>query len=173
MRRSRFILITPVEAQQSTAAGDTAIEESASQALTSTEQGSTSISDSFKSRREEIREERREAFRDTVFNWEVRTYDLDRINADDSRSAAWAIGGSAGFQTGLFRDLVSFCAKAYTSQPLYAPSDESGTKLLTNNQTGYTVLGEAFAQFRITDDWEQRSGGWASIRRISVATTVA
>jgi hypothetical protein len=121
-------------------------------ALTSTEQGRTPIYDSFESRREEIKEERRHALRDTVFHWELRTYDLDRINADDSRSAAWAIGGSAGFQTGLFRNLVSFGATAYTSQPLYAPSDESGTKLLTNTQTGYTVLGEAFAQFRITDE---------------------
>lgn len=156
-----FILMTPVEAQQSPAAGDgAATEESVAQALTSTEQGSTSISDSFKSRREAIREERREAFRDTVFNWELRTYDLDRINADDSRSAAWAIGGAAGSHTGLFRDLVSFGATAYTSQPLYAPLGESGTKLLTNNQTGYTVLGEAFAQFRINDDLGATIGRW-------------
>jgi hypothetical protein len=145
-----FIVTTAVEAQQSSAPDDAA--DADSDALTSTEQGRTPIYDSFQSRREEIREERRQAFRDTEFHWELRTYDFDRTNSDGSSSSAWAIGGSAGLQTGLFRDLVSFGATAYTSQPLYAPSDEGGTKLLTNNQTGYTVLGEAFAQFRITDE---------------------
>jgi hypothetical protein len=148
-----FIMIGALEAQQSPPAGNTAATaDSSTQTLTSTEQGRTPITDSFKSRREKRVEERRKAFAGTEFTWELRTYDLDRINSDDSRSAAWAIGSSAGFETGFFRDLVSFGATAYTSQPLYAPSGEGGTNLLTNNQTGYTALGEAFAQFRIDDD---------------------
>ena len=97
---SLLLLTSSVEAQQSTAADDAATDDSAAQTLTSTEQGRTTITDSFKSRQDKIREERRTAFAGTEFTWEVRTYDLDRINSDDSRASAWAIGGSAGFQTG-------------------------------------------------------------------------
>jgi hypothetical protein len=120
-------------------------------ALNSTEQGRVPMFDSFKSRREQIIEERRKAWQETVFTWQLRTFDMYTINPDDSRSAAWALGGAAGFQTGFFRNLFSFGATGYTSQPIYAPSDEGGTNLLKPNQNGYTVLGEAFAQFRITD----------------------
>ncbi len=127
-------------------------DEAAAQTLNSTEQGRTPMPDSFRSRRERIKEERRHAFEETAINWQLRTYDFDSVNANDSRSAAWALGGSLGFETGLFRDWVSFGATGYTSQPLYAPSGEGGTKLLTNEQNGYTVLGEAFAQFRINDE---------------------
>ncbi len=120
-------------------------------ALNSTEQGRIPMSDSFRSRREQIIEERRKAWQETVFTWQLRTFDMYTINADDSRSAAWAIGGVAGFETGFFRNLFSFGATGYTSQPLYAPSDQGGTNLLEPNQSGYTALGEAYAQFRLTD----------------------
>jgi outer membrane porin, OprD family len=153
------VAASTLQAQQSpqppvTSASDrsaaSAADESAP-ALNSTEQGRVAMSDSFKSRRERITEERRQAWQDTLFTWQLRTIDMYTINADDSRSAAWALGGAAGFQTGFFRNLFSFGATGYTSQPIYAPSDESGTNLLKPNQNGYTVLGEAFAQFRITD----------------------
>jgi len=149
---SLLLLTRFVEAQQSSAADDAATDDSAAQTLTSTEQGRTTITDSFKSRRDKIKEERRTALSGTEFTWQVRTYDLERINSDDSRASAWAIGGSAGLQTGLFRDLFSFGATGYTSQPLYAPNDEGGTKLLTSDQSGYTVLGEAYAHIRLNDD---------------------
>ena len=149
---SLLLLIGSAEAQQSTAADDAATDDSAAQTLTSTEQGRTTITDSFKSRRDKLKEERRTALSGTEFTWEARTYDLDRINSDDSRASAWAIGGSAGLQTGLFRDLFSLGATGYTSQPLYAPNDEGGTKLLTSDQSGYTALGEAYAHIRVSDD---------------------
>jgi hypothetical protein len=119
--------------------------------LNSTEQGRVPMSDSFRSRREQIVEERRKAWQQTVFTWQLRTFDMYTINPDDSRSAAWALGGAAGFETGFFRNLFSFGATGYTSQPLYAPSGEGGTNLLKPNQDGYTALGEAYTQFRITD----------------------
>jgi hypothetical protein len=152
-----LVVTSTVDAQQasgqSAIADDTAARaEESSPALSSTEDGRVPMSDSFKSRREQRIEERRTAWKDTVFTWQLRTFDMYTINPDDSRSAAWAIGGRAGFQTGFFRNLFSFGATGYTSQPLYAPSDESGTNLLTPNQEGYTVLGEAYAQLRITDD---------------------
>jgi hypothetical protein len=119
--------------------------------LNSTEQGRIPMSDSFRSRREQVVEERRKAWQQTVFTWQLRTFDMYTINPDDSRSAAWAIGGAAGFETGFFRNLFSLGATGYTSQPIYAPSGEGGTNLLMPNQNGYTALGEAYAQFRITD----------------------
>ena len=149
---SLLCMMGSVSAQQSSSGDDAATDDSAAQTLTSTEQGRTTINDSFKSRQDKIKEERRTALAGTEFSWEARTYDLDRIDSDDSRASAWAIGGSAGFQTGLFRDLFSLGATGYTSQPLYAPDGEGGTKLLTSDQSGYTVLGEAFAQFRLSDD---------------------
>ncbi len=147
-----LLLISSAGAQQATSADDAPSDDSASQTLTSTEQGRTTINDSFKSRAEKVQEERRTALEGTEITWEVRTYDLDRINSNDSRASAWAIGGSAGFQTGLFRDLFSIGATGYTSQPLYAPDNEGGTKLLTSDQSGFTALGEAFAQFKLSDD---------------------
>ena len=149
---SLLFLMGSVEAQQSTTADGAATDDPAAQTLTSTEQGRTTITDSFNSRQAKIKEERRTALSGTEFTWELRTYDLDRNNSDTSRASAWAIGGSAGFQTGLFRDLFSLGATAYTSQPLYAPNDEGGTKLLTSDQSGYTALGEVYVHFRLSDD---------------------
>ena len=62
---------------------------------------------------------------------------------------AWAIGGWVGFKTGYFLDHVAFGSTLYTSQPLYAPADRSGSLLLLPNQDGYTVLGEFYADIRI------------------------
>ena len=147
-----FLSATAV-AQESAPQG-TAANPEGSQApvLSSTEDGRTTVLDSFKSRRDKIAEERRQSIEESTISWQARTYDFDRVNSNDSRSAAWALGGSLGVETGFFRHLVSFGATAYTSQPLYAPSDESGSKLLTNDQSGYTVLGEAYAQFKLSDD---------------------
>jgi hypothetical protein len=149
---SLFAVVSPVGAQQSASGDNAATDDSAAQNLSSTEQGRTTLTDSFKGREERLREERRTALAGTEITWEVRTYDLDRDNSDDSRASAWAVGGSAGFQTGLFRDLFSIGATGYTSQPLYAPDGEGGTKLLTSDQSGYTVLGEAYAQVKLSDD---------------------
>ena len=133
------------------AADEAAAPEESPPVLNSTEQGRIPMSDSFRSRREQVIEERRKAWQQTVFTWQLRTFDMYTINPDDSRSAAWAIGGAAGFETGVLRNLFSFGATGYTSQPVYAPSGEGGTNLLTPNQNGYTVLGEAYAQFRISE----------------------
>jgi hypothetical protein len=145
-------MIGSVRSQQSSPADDAAAGASDAQTLTSTEEGRTTVTDSFKSREQKVREERRVALAGTELAWQVRTYDMERTNSDDSRASAWAIGGSAGFHTGLFRDFVSLGATGYTSQPLYAPDGEGGTKLLTSDQSGFTALGEAFAQFRLSDD---------------------
>ena len=122
--------------------------------LQSNEEGQTPMADgglADESRRERIREQRRQGFRETEFDVQFRTYMLDRDKYDGTRSYAWAIGGSAGFKTGYFRDRFALGATGYTSQPLDAPKDTDGTKLLKPGQEGYTVLGEAYVQARVAD----------------------
>ena len=88
---------------------------------------------------------------DTKFEFNLRTYFLDRNKFDGIESEAWAIGGWAGLKTGYFLDHIAFGVTGYTSQPLYAPDDRDGTLLLAPGQKGYTVLGEAYADIRIID----------------------
>jgi len=91
-------------------------------------------------------------WRDTTFNIQLRTYDLDRINFNGSDSEAWALGGSAGVKTGYFGNFAAVGATAYTSQRLYGPLDKDGTKLLQPGQEPYTVIGaELYGQFRLSD----------------------
>jgi hypothetical protein len=120
----------------------------------STELGQTTLGESFEAeddRRDRIREQRRQAFKDTAFDVQARSYVLDRDKYDDSESYAWAIGASAGLKTGYFRDRFAIGLTGYTSQPIDAPDDKDGTLLLAPGQEGYTVLGEAYVQLRLTD----------------------
>lgn len=120
----------------------------------STEQGQSPIGESFETdvdRRDRIREQRRQAFEDTKFDVQLRSYVLDRDKYDDSESYAWALGGSIGLKTGYFRDRFAIGLTGYTSQPLDAPKDKDGTLLLAPGQEGYTVLGEAYLQIRLID----------------------
>src|SRR5258706_575711 len=64
---------------------------------------------------------------DAKFNAQLKTFYFNRDKYDNSRSEAWALGGSATFRSGYLADLVRVGAVAYTSQPLYAPSDRDGT----------------------------------------------
>ena len=118
----------------------------------STEQGQTPLDESFGARTHDewVRETRRKAWEDTDFNVQLRSYYLDRDKYDDTKSAAWALGGSAGFKTGYFRERFSIGATAYTSQRAWGPEDEDGTLLLQPGQHGYTVLGELYGEYLIT-----------------------
>lgn len=117
------------------------------------EQGQVPLDESFGglSEREKILAQRKRALRDTQFDVQLRSYYLDRQWFDDSRSEALALGGYAGFQTGYFRQRLSFGATAYTSQRLYGPDDKGGTGLLAPIQQGYSVIGEIYGQYRISD----------------------
>lgn len=120
----------------------------------STEQGQTPLDEAFgpRERRDWIRETRRKAFQDTKFEVQARTFYLDRDKYDDSESSAWALGGSAGFKTGYFRERFALGATGYTSQRLYGPDDKDGTLLLKPGQEGYTVLGEVYGEFLLNQD---------------------
>jgi hypothetical protein len=76
---------------------------------------------------------------------------MDSDNINGSMNQAWALGGSLGFKTGYFRDLLAFGATGYTSQPLYAPAGKGGTLLLTSSQQGYTVLGQAYMDVLLSE----------------------
>src|SRR5213079_2632129 len=122
-------------------------------ALTSTEQGrTTDLDQSFGDWREWRLEERRQAFKDTKFEFNLRTFYFDRSDFSGAEKQAWAIGGWVGVKTGYFLDHIAFGATLYTSNPIYAPDDRDGTTLLAPGQNGYTILGEFYAELRIVKD---------------------
>jgi hypothetical protein len=118
----------------------------------SQEQGQTHLHESFEpTRAERIREQRRQAFEDTTYDIHLRSFYLDRDKFDDSVSKAWAGGGWLGLKTGWFRDRFAFGITGYGSFPISADDDEDGTLLLKPGQEGYGVIGELYAEIRITD----------------------
>jgi len=120
-------------------------------ALTSVEQGQTPLDEAFEFRQWRL-EKRRAALKDTKFEFNFRTFYLDRSQFSGAESQAWAIGGWLGVKTGYFLDHIAFGATVYTSNPIYAPDDRDGTLLLAPGQNGYTVLGEFYAELRIVKD---------------------
>ncbi len=120
----------------------------------STEQGQTQITDSFDHRPVAalLHESKLVGLRDTTINVQLRTEFLNRDNFDETASETWALGGSAGFKTGYFGDFAALGATGYTSQRLYGPLDKDGAKLLQPEQEQYTVMGELYGQFKLTDE---------------------
>jgi len=80
---------------------------------------------------------------------QLRTYFMNAQNVNGPPSEAWAVGGWAGLRSPWFGNAVQFGIVGYTSQPLYAPADKPGTKLLLPDQDAINTLGEAFAAVRI------------------------
>jgi hypothetical protein len=65
-----------------------------------------------------------------------------------STKSSNAIGGYFGFETGAYYGF-SFAATLYTSQPIFNnPLDEGGLLLLQSDQSGYSVLGEAYLKYK-------------------------
>src|SRR5438067_2181494 len=120
-------------------------------ALTSVEEGRTPLDESFEFRQWRL-ERRRQALKDTKFEFNLRSYYFDRSDFNGSEKQAWAIGGWLGVKTGYFLEHIAFGATVYTSNPIYAPDDRDGTLLLAPGQNGYTVLGEFYAELRIVKD---------------------
>jgi hypothetical protein len=89
--------------------------------------------------------------RDTKLSVVLRSYYLYRDKFDDSLSEAWAIGGWLEYKSGYLWERFGIGAAVYTSQPLHAPGDRDGTLLLEPGQEGYTVLGQLYGEFRVTD----------------------
>jgi hypothetical protein len=96
-------------------------------------------------------------FRDSLLQFVARTYYFTRDNFDGSKSQAWTAGGWIAYRSGLLGDLFGVHAAFYTSQKLFGPADESGTKLLTPGQDPINVLGQIYGRVQILDQ-EFRGG---------------
>jgi len=118
------------------------------------EQGQTQMTQSFERRpiAKLLQESRFVGLRDTTFSVQLRSFyeDIDNFNLTESQ--AWTLGGLAGFKTGYFANFLALGATGYTSQALDAPLDRSGTKLLREDQMPYSVIGELYGEFRLTDE---------------------
>lgn len=91
---------------------------------------------------------------------QLRTYYFDQDSTSGTPSAAWALGGWIGARSPWWGDVFQAAANFYTSQRLYGPGDEGGTKLLQSDQAAINVLGEAFGAVRIAG---QTFTGWRQL----------
>src|SRR5205823_2554220 len=80
-------------------------------------------------------ERRRQALKDTKFEFNLRSYYFDRSDFNGSEKQAWAIGGWLGVKTGYFLDHIAFGATVYTSNPIYAPDDRDGKEVAVPSPT--------------------------------------
>jgi hypothetical protein len=96
-------------------------------------------------------------FRESLVQFVARTYDLTRDNSNGTKSAAWAVGGWMAFRSGLIDDIFGVQAAYYTSQKLFGPLDEDGTKLLAPGQNSIGTLGQIYGRAQFGDQ-EFRGG---------------
>lgn len=87
--------------------------------------------------------------RDSKLDLQLRTYFFDRERPGPAPSQAWAAGGWLDYRSGWLADAFGFGLVGYTSQPLWAPSDAGGSLLLTSDQDGYSVLGQAYLSLKL------------------------
>ncbi len=88
-------------------------------------------------------------FRDTKLNLYLRTGYIFKVHPNETRSQTWAAGPALSYESGYLRDWLQIGATVYSAQPIFAPADEGGTLLLTNEQDQITTLGLAYAQMRV------------------------
>jgi len=95
--------------------------------------------------------ERNSFIHDSRYGAQLRSFYFNQDKYDNSRSEAWALGGSIALQSGYLAERLRFGAVGYTSQGLRAPKDRDGTLLLKPGQESYTVLGQVYGEFRFAD----------------------
>jgi len=96
-------------------------------------------------------EDRNSFIHDSRYGAQLRSFYFNQDKYDKARSEAWALGGWAGLRSPWWGDVLQLGLLGYTSQKLWGPDDEGGTRLLTSTQGSITVLGEAFAALRLAD----------------------
>ena len=96
-------------------------------------------------------------FRDSLLQLVGRSYYFDKDNFNGTKSRAWTAGGWIAFRSGLIGNIFGVHVAAYTSQPLFAPAGEGGTRLLTEFQDPLNVIGQAYGRIQIFDQ-EIRGG---------------
>ena len=90
-------------------------------------------------------------FREALMQYVIRTYYFTRDNFNGSKSQAWTVGGWLAFRSGLIGDIFGVHAAFYTSQKLFGPLDEDGSKLLAPGQNSLGVLGQIYGRVQIVD----------------------
>ena len=96
-------------------------------------------------------------FRDSLLQFVGRTYYFDKDNFNGTKSRAWTGGGWIAFRSGLIGNIFGVHVAGYTSQPLFAPAGEGGTRLLTQEQDPLNVIGQIYGRVQIFDQ-EIRGG---------------
>jgi hypothetical protein len=86
---------------------------------------------------------------DTKLGFQARTYYWDEHRVNGTRAQAWTLGGAFDYRSGWLKEVFAVGVAVYTSQKLVGKSDRDGTGLLRPGQKGYTVAGQAWAEFRI------------------------
>lgn len=99
-----------------------------------------------------------EFFAGTKFVFKPRAYYMDRDRDRNQDNVGFALGGALQYLSGWAFDRLQLRATAYTSQDIYGPSDKDGTQLFLPGPEGFTVLGEANAVLRFTENDVLRAG---------------
>jgi hypothetical protein len=87
-------------------------------------------------------------FADAHVNFKARTYYFRDRDGDDDFQEAWAGGGGLWIESGWRKETFKIGAEFFTSQPIVAPPNRSGSDLLAPEQKGYSVLGLAYAKLK-------------------------
>jgi hypothetical protein len=94
----------------------------------------------------------------TQFIIKPRAYYMDRDRDKNQDNVGFALGGAVQYLSGWAFDRLQVRATGYTSQDVYGPSDKDGTQLFLPGPEGFSVLGEANAVFRFTENDVLRAG---------------
>jgi len=84
-------------------------------------------------------------WRDTRLVLKPRLYNFDRKNNDAPDQVTLAAGAAIEYRSGLWLDRLGVGLTGYTAQKLHGPKDAGGLGMLRPVQTGFGVLGEAYA----------------------------
>ena len=96
-------------------------------------------------------------FRDLVLQFVARSYYLTCTILTERNQRLGGVGAGLAFRSGLIGDMFGVHAAYYTSQPLFAPADESGTKLSNPGQNPLGMLGQIYGRVQVSDQ-EFRGG---------------
>jgi hypothetical protein len=107
----------------------------------------------------ELEEDRETAFLgDSSFVLKPRTYYLNRDRDANQDNIGFAAGGGFQYLSGWAWDRLQVRATLYTSQVVHGESDKDGTLLFLPGPESFSVLGEANAVVRITEESVARVG---------------
>src|SRR5215216_5836115 len=106
----------------------------------------------------EIEPRRVEFLAGTKFILKPRAYYMDRDRDKNQDNVGFALGGAVQYLSGWALDRLQLRATLYSSQDVYGPSDKDGTQLFLPGPEGFSVLGEANAVLRFTENDVLRAG---------------